>query len=428
MSSRSEEDKAPKLKGFCSITSSKRMYASDYVEDGIPFVRGKEVVQRFFGSGPLESELFISSTKFETLRDRFGAPTAGDLLLTSVGTLGVPYLVTDADEFYFKDGNLIWFRNFDGLNSKFFYYWIQSRAGRVQLAKCTIGTSQAAYTIERLKEIEAPRHSSDQQKRIADILSVYDDLIENNRRRIALLEEAARLLYREWFVRFRFPGHEHVKIEDGLPEGWGRSVPSGIIANHIGGGWGKDQPQGKESEPAFVIRGTDIPRVESGDISSVDLRFHGATSLLSRVLVPYDVVFEVSGGSASQPVARTLLLTEERLKLWNSDVVCASFCKRFTFSTAADALYFFFHIREHRDRGDVLVYQKESASSLKNFNFDGFMSSYEFPIPPIPLRKLFFESIDPIVRHQSVLAAQIQQLTQVRDLLLPRLMNGEIKV
>ena len=428
MSSRSEEDKAPKLKGFCSITSSKRIYAADYVEDGIPFVRGKEVVQRFFGSGPLESELFISSTKFETLRDRFGAPTAGDLLLTSVGTLGVPYLVTDGDEFYFKDGNLIWFRNFDGLNSKFFYYWIQSRAGRVQLAKCTIGTSQAAYTIERLKEIEAPKHSSDQQKRIADILSVYDDLIENNRRRIALLEEAARLLYREWFVRFRFPGHEHVKIEDGLPEGWGRSVPSGIIANHIGGGWGKDQPQGKESEPAFVIRGTDIPRVESGDISSVDLRFHGATSLLSRVLVPYDVVFEVSGGSASQPVARTLLLTEERLKLWNSDVVCASFCKRFTFSTAADALYFFFHIREHRDRGDVLVYQKESASSLKNFNFDGFLSSYEFPIPPIPLRKLFFESIDPIVRHQSVLAAQIQQLTQVRDLLLPRLMNGEIKV
>ena len=142
--------------------------------------------------------------------------------------------------------------------------------------------------------------------------------------------------------------------------------------------------------------------------------------------MPYDVVFEVSGGSSSQPIARTLLLTEKRLKLWNSDVICASFCKRFTFSTTADALYFIFHIREHRDRGDVLVYQKESASSLKNFNFDGFMLSYEFSIPPISLRKLFFESIDPIVRHQSVLAAQIQQLAKARDLLLPRLMNGEI--
>ena len=280
----------------------------------------------------------------------------------------------------------------------------------------------------QIASIKIPLPPKAVQKQIADNLSAYDDLIENNRKRIALLEEAARMLYREWFVHFRFPGHEDVNIIDSLPEGWGRSVPSGIIANHIGGGWGKDQPQGKEGEPAFVIRGTDIPRVESGDISSVGLRFHGAKSLLSRVLVPYDVVFEVSGGSSSQPIARTLLLTEERLKLWNSDVICASFCKKFAFSTAADALYFFFHIREYRDRGDVLVYQKDSASSLKNFNFDGFMSSYEFLIPPIALRKLFFESIDPIVRHQSVLAVQIRQLTQARDLLLPRLMNGEIAV
>ena len=91
-------------------------------------------------------------------------------------------------------------------------------------------------------------------------------------------------------------------------------------------------------------------------------------------------------------------------------------------------MFFIFHIREHRDRGDVLVYQKESASSLKNFNFDAFMSSYEFSIPPISLRKLFFELMDPIVRHQSVLAAQIQQLSQARNLLLPRLMSGEIEV
>ena len=120
------------------------------------------------------------------------------------------------------------------------------------------------------------------QEHVIEIASTYDDLIENNRRRIALLEAAARLLYREWFVHFRFPGHAHVKIIAGIPEGWERTVPSRIIANHIGGGWGKQQPQGKEGEPALVIRGTDIPRVECGEISSVGLRFHSATSLLSR--------------------------------------------------------------------------------------------------------------------------------------------------
>ena len=313
-------------------------------------------------------------------------------------------------------------------NPKFVYYLLNRLRPLIRGIGLSGGAAQPIINKSTFSAVKVRAPDKRTQDRIADILSAYDDLIENNRRRIALLEEAARLLYREWFVHFRFPGHDDVNIIDGLPEGWGRSVPSGIIANHIGGGWGKDQPQGKEGEPAFVIRGTDIPRVESGDISSVGLRFHGAKSLLSRVLVPYDVVFEVSGGSSSQPIARTLLLTEERLKLWNSDVICASFCKKFAFSTAADALYFFFHVREYRDRGDVLVYQKDSASSLKNFNFDGFMSSYEFLIPPTALRKLFFESIDPIVRHQSVLAVQIQQLTQARDLLLPRLMNGEIAV
>ena len=299
---------------------------------------------------------------------------------------------------------------------------------KMRFQSFTQGAAQDNLSQAKLLSIKFPVPEPVVQREIADILFAYDDLIENNRQRIALLEAAARLLYREWFVHFRFPGHEHIKITDGLPDGWERSVPSGLVAAHIGGGWGKDQPEGNEGEPAFVIRGTDIPRVENGDISSVGLRFHSATSLRSRVLVPYDVVFEVSGGSSNQPIARTLLLTEERLKLWNTDVICASFCKRFTFSTAADALYFILHIREHRDRGDVLVYQKESASSLKNFNFDAFMSSYEFLIPPVSLRKLFSESIDPIVRHQSVLAAQIRQLAKARDLLLPRLMNGEIAV
>ena len=307
---------------------------------------------------------------------------------------------------------------------RYIYYLLKN----TPLREFAGGAAQPLITQQILNTVTVLVHNVSQAERIADILVAYDDLVENNRRRITLLEEAARLLYREWFVRFRFPGHEHVKIADGLPEGWERSVPCEFTLSHIGGGWGKDTPQAKEGEPAFVIRGTDIPRVESGDINSVGLRFHSETSLRSRILVPYDVVFEVSGGSSSQPIARTLLLTEERIRLWNSNTICASFCKRFTFSTAADALYFVFHIREHRDRGDVLVFQKESASSLKNFNFDGFMKTYELLVPPISLRRRFFAEVDPIVRHQSVLAAQIQQLTKARDLLLPRLMKGEIAV
>ena len=337
------------------------------------------------------------------------------------GTIGEVFYV---DEPYWPHNTALYVIDFRGNDPRFVAYLLRNTLRNYKTEKAAVpGVDR--NVLHRLK-VRAPK--ANEQAAIVSFLSAYDDLIQNNKQRIALLEDAARLLYREWFVYFRFPGHEHVPVTDSLPEGWERSVPSGLVTNHIGGGWGKDEPQGKEGEPAFVVRGTDIPRVESGDFGSVGLRFHSETSLRSRVLVPYDVVFEVSGGSSSQPIARTLLLTEERLKLWNSDVICASFCKRLTFSTAADALYFIFHIREHRDRGDVLVFQKESASSLKNFNFDGFMSSYKLSVPPISLRRLFFESIDPIVRHQSVLAAQTQQLAKARDILLPRLMNGEISV
>ena len=93
---------------------------------------------------------------------------------------------------------------------------------KIKYRSFTQGAAQDNLSQEKLLSIKFPVPELRVQQRIADILSAYDGLIENNRRRIALLEEAARMLYREWFVHFRFPGHEHVKIIDGLPEGWER--------------------------------------------------------------------------------------------------------------------------------------------------------------------------------------------------------------
>ena len=96
------------------------------------------------------------------------------------------------------------------------------------LNNVTIGSSQKALTISALKNIEVTLPPIETQRRIADILSAYDDLIENNRKQIKLLEEAAQRLYKEWFVDLRFPGHEHTRIVDGVPEGWERRCISDI--------------------------------------------------------------------------------------------------------------------------------------------------------------------------------------------------------
>jgi len=209
---------------LCDITSSKRIYAADYQSEGIPFYRGKEISEKQSGKSSVSSELFISIEKYKEIKKRFGVPQGGDLLLTSVGTLGVPYVVRPNETFYFKDGNLTWFRNLKGVDSHFLYYWLLSPDGKAELKKCTIGSSQPAFTIVLLKGMKVNLPPESIQRKIAGVLSAYDGLIENNTRRIQVLEEMARRLYEEWFVRFRFPGYENVKMVESelglIPECW----------------------------------------------------------------------------------------------------------------------------------------------------------------------------------------------------------------
>ena len=212
------------MQELCEITSSKRVYAADYQYEGVPFYRGKEIIEKHRGNLDISTELFISENKFKEFKKKFGAPQPGDLLLTSVGTLGVPYVVKSGEVFYFKDGNLTWFRQFRNLDSHFLYYWILSPQGKAELKKCTIGSSQSAFTIVLLKDMEIELPPLPTQQKISSILAAYDDLIENNNRRIKILEEMAQAIYKEWFVNFRFPGYEKVKMVKSelgmISEGW----------------------------------------------------------------------------------------------------------------------------------------------------------------------------------------------------------------
>ncbi|MFV0267322.1 MAG: restriction endonuclease subunit S, partial [Draconibacterium sp.] len=119
---------------------------------GIPFYRSKEIIE-LRKSGSTNSELFISNERFNEINNKFGSPREGDILMTSVGTLGVAYRVRKNEKFYFKDGNLTWFKDFKGLPSSIIYLWLISKIGQEELASITIGSTQEALTIEGLKGI-----------------------------------------------------------------------------------------------------------------------------------------------------------------------------------------------------------------------------------------------------------------------------------
>lgn len=235
------------LGDVCEISSSKRIYASDYVEKGIPFYRSKEIIEAFNGK-KISLALFIDVNKYKKIKDKYGVPEVNDILLTSVGTIGIPFIVKNTKPFYFKDGNLIWLKTSKALASvdpKFLYSFITSDFGKGKLDSVLIGSSQKALTISGLNNLKINLPPLLTQQKIANILSAYDDLIENNTKRIELLEEQAQLIYEEWFVRMKFPNHENTKIDvdTGLPEGWTNitlAEISKINANSISSSFDED--------------------------------------------------------------------------------------------------------------------------------------------------------------------------------------------
>lgn len=182
----------------CDITSSKRIFAKEYTTLGVPFYRGKEIIEKNRGN-KVSTELFISWDRYNEIKAKFDVPKPGDILLTSVGTLGVPWLV-DETEFYFKDGNLTWLRTGNEILSKFLYLWLSSPDAQSQIDMMSIGSTQKALTIENIKKIIIYLPPLEEQKRISAILSVLDDKIELNRRINENLEQQAKLIYKYMFI------------------------------------------------------------------------------------------------------------------------------------------------------------------------------------------------------------------------------------
>ncbi|MBP6718143.1 MAG: restriction endonuclease subunit S [Rhodoferax sp.] len=401
---------------LCEITSSKRIFAADYVSEGVPFYRGREVTEKYKGNLDVSTELFITEEKFAEIEHKFGAPKLGDLLLTSVGTLGSVYVVKPGDRFYFKDGNLTWFRNFKGLDSQFLFYWIGSPQGKAELQKCTIGSSQSAFTIVLLKGIEIALPPIPEQQRIAGILSAYDELIENSQRRIRILEAMARGLYREWFVHFRFPGHEnHPRVASALGE-----IPEGWVVKSVA--------------DAFVISGGGTPsRKEDSFWQGGSIQWYSPTDLTKAGSMFIDdssdhiTAIGLAQSSARLFPARSVMLTS-RATIGAIAINTHEACTNQGFITCLPndrvPLYFLFQWLTE----NVPTFQRMASGATFKEISRGVFKTIEFLQPPQALADQFEAVAAPMAEQVLALQRQIQNLRRTRDLLLPRLLSGQINV
>ena len=239
------------------------------------------------------------------------------------------------------------------------------------------------------------------QRRIADILSAYDDLIENNRRRIALLEQAAGELYREWFVRLRFPGHEGTKIVDGLPEGWERKT-LGEVADITMGQSPKSVHYNETGEGLPFHQGV----ADFGDRFPAHRTY---CSLEDRVAVPGDILFSVRA-----PVGR-INLTLDKIVIGRGIAAIRSWQDRQSYLFCALKNYFF---REDMIGGGTIF----AAVTRKELHSVRIIQA----APDVV--QMFTDRIRSVDSQIEGLHRVAEQLMRARDLLLPRLMSGKVAI
>lgn len=292
------------------------------------------------------------------------------------------------------------------LNAEFLYYLLMHKGRAGYLSPLFTGATIKHLPREKLAlvEIEVPPLSY--QNRVADVLSAYDDLLENNARRIRLLEASARLLYEEWFVRLRFPGHEHTPIHNALPKGWQPKVLCDLCQTV------RETVHPNELEPDTPYIGLEhIPRRSitlgtwgrAEDVDSTKHRFRAGDILFGKIRAYFHKVgIALTDGVASSDA---IVIRPE------SDALLPMILM----TTSSD----------HFVRTAAQTAREGSKMPRADWKL---MQQFAVPLPPMPILKAFNDFISPILGQLKALTFTNHKLQQARDLLLPRLMNGEVAV
>ncbi|MCD8796534.1 restriction endonuclease subunit S [Mammaliicoccus sciuri] len=413
---------------LCEIKSSKRIYAKDYVNKGIPFYRSKEIIEKSKGLD-ISQNLYIDNKKFEEIEEKYGIPETGDLLLTSVGTLGVPYIVKN-EKFYFKDGNLTWFTNFKSLlNQYYLFYWFKSKEGIGEINRVTIGSTQKALTIKNLRYLKITLPDKKNQFKIINLIQKIENKLENNKQVIANLEELSQTLFKRWFVDFEFPdengnpykssGGEMVDSELGkIPKGW-EIVNLNDISLKISKGTTPKKDINTESSsqniPFLKVKDlSDFYDIKMENVQYISKNTH--ENLLKRSkLQPQDILLSIAG-------------TIGRIAYVPTTLKNVNINQAIGFIRLKNNNYFLY-IYNYLKQNDFQNYLTKSVVQAVQANISlKVIKEYKVLIPVNNLINDWDSHIQSLHDKIGIKKNEINQLTQLRDTLLPKLMSGEIEI
>ena len=416
------------LEQLCIVGSSKRVHLSDYVQQGVPFYRSKEVIELSSGKN-ISEQLFISSEKYSEIKSKFPIPQENDILITAVGTIGEILVVKDPN-FYFKDGNLIWLRNinFDIIDIDYLYYFFKSDFFQKTIKYNNIGAVQKALTIDFLKTVKITLPSLDNQRKLISVLKSIDKKLKINNQINQELEAIAKTLYDYWFVQFDFPDQNgkpykssggkmiyNPELKRDIPEGWGvEKISEFLVLN-------KDKYNKELNwKKIHYLETSNLIENKIEKLKKLDIKSDKIPSRAKEIVKDRDILYslvrpnQMHFGFIRNPIQNLVASTGFILLSCEDNPIYNIF------------FYLFMTLPNNVRR--MIKLSESSTSSYPSIRPEDILNMEIVTPYDFSNYRSLVEYLDKIYYQIDVLYKQNEALIQLRDWLLPMLMNGQVKV
>ena len=416
------------LEQLCIVGSSKRVHLSDYVQQGVPFYRSKEVIELSSGKN-ISEQLFISSEKYSEIKSKFPIPQENDILITAVGTIGEILVVKDPN-FYFKDGNLIWLRNinFDIIDIDYLYYFFKSDFFQKTIKYNNIGAVQKALTIDFLKTVKITLPSLDNQRKLISVLKSIDKKLKINNQINQELEAIAKTLYDYWFVQFDFPDQNgkpykssggkmiyNPELKREIPEGWGvEKISEFLVLN-------KDKYNKELNwKKIHYLETSNLIENKIEKLKKIDIKSDKIPSRAKEIVKDRDILYslvrpnQMHFGFIRNPIQNLVASTGFVLLSCEDNPIYNIF------------FYLFMTLPNNVRR--MIKLSESSTSSYPSIRPEDILNMEIVTPYDFSNYRSLVEYLDKIYYQIDVLYKQNEALIQLRDWLLPMLMNGQVKV
>lgn len=412
------------INAWFDVTSSKRVHKEDWLDDGIPFIRTRELV-KLSDNGYVDNELFISAELYDKYKEEFGVPKADDILVSGVGTIGVPYVVQGTKPFYFKDGNVLWLKNKGNVNADFVYWLYKSMFMYNQLHEMSAGTTVDTYTIVNSKKTKLPIPPYKEQSRIvARIESLFAKLDEAKEKIQEVLDGAD--LRRAAILHQAFTGKltEKWRRENGVSDdSWEDKSIREIAVPRAGVAFDSKK---------FSTKGYQVIRMGNLYNGELDLSRNPVyypqefldNKILERALIHNDdILITLTGTKYKRDYGYAVKMVNPEKLLVNQRILCLTAIKEYMLS---DYLNYYLQTKLFRD----VFFSNETGGVNQGNVSSKFVESIVIKVPLVDEQQEIVRLLDNLLsREQAMVTACEEALTTIDTLkksILARAFRGEL--